>query len=181
MGGNHDVEFIPPTRTAGSPRRPSTRREGRAQELLSRLSIMDPRTRKHLFVHVAFCNPGNIQSWKSTFPDPSTFPACYTKSLSVRCPHVVTPADAEENGWIRAFSRVVSFEVMITEEGGFERLVPFHGFSPLIYSLTVAFSPLQPRAFSTSSAHSFFSETWLCSTSVVPLSLRMPALVGIWP
>ena len=29
---------------------------------------------------------------------------------------------------------------MITEEGGFERLVPFHGFSPLIYSLTVALS-----------------------------------------
>ena len=140
-----------------------------------------PRTRKHLFVNIAFCNPGNIQSWKSTFPDPSTSPACYTKSLSVRCPHVVTPADAEENCWIRAFSRVVSFEVMITEEGGFERLVPFHGFSPLIYSLTVAFSPLQPRTFSTSSAHSFFSETWLCSTSVVPLSLRMPTLVGIWP
>ena len=30
---------------------------------------------------------------------------------------------------------------MTTEEGGFERLVPFHGFSPLIYSLTVAFLP----------------------------------------
>ena len=39
-----------------------------------------PRARMHLFAHVAFSARG-LQSWKKLFPDPSTSPACYTKTL----------------------------------------------------------------------------------------------------
>ena len=66
-----------------------------------------PRSRKHLFANVTFKTAARLQSWKTTFPDPSTSPACYTKDLVVWCPQLVTAADAEERGWIRTFSQVV--------------------------------------------------------------------------
>ena len=42
-----------------------------------------PPTRKRLFAEVEFFSPKIRQAWKNTFPDPSTSPACYTKSLQV--------------------------------------------------------------------------------------------------
>ena len=70
-----------------------------------------PRTRKHLFAYVAFDTVKDLQSWKDTFPDSSTSPAHYTKTLFVNCPQVVAAADAESGGWITGFSRVVQLQV----------------------------------------------------------------------
>ena len=112
-----------------------------------------------------FCTPSSLRSWKSTFPHPSTSPARYTKTLHIRCPHVVTAADAGEGGWILTFARVVHFEV--DPEGIPEEyhtvtssLVLFHGFSPATKSLLLTFPVLSlPRARLTSSFYSLFSKT----------------------
>ena len=95
-----------------------------------------PRTRKHLFANVTFYDAKDLQSWKNMFPDPSTSPACYTKNLTIRCPKAVTSADldAEERGWIAAFSRVVHFDLNLRDAPEIS-LLPFHGFSPALKSL----------------------------------------------
>ena len=38
-----------------------------------------PHTRRHLFAVIRFDTGERLRSWKDTFPDPSTFPARYTK------------------------------------------------------------------------------------------------------
>src|SRR5258708_5038416 len=70
-----------------------------------------PRTRKHLFANVRIGSVKNLQSWKETFPDPSTSPGGYAESLFVSCTHTITPADGEEGGWLRGFSCAVQFGV----------------------------------------------------------------------
>ena len=65
-----------------------------------------PRTRMYLFAHVAFPTVEHMRSWKRTFPDPSTSPACYVKTLSTVC-FKPEDADADSGDWIRTFSRVV--------------------------------------------------------------------------
>ena len=70
-----------------------------------------PRARKHLFAEIRFNGAKKLQSWKGTFPDPSTSPARYTKTLFIDCPHAVTAADAGEGGWIKVFSQVARLEV----------------------------------------------------------------------
>jgi len=101
-----------------------------------------PRTRKHIFVNIRFEEDANLESWKETFPDPSTSPAHYANSLYVGCLHIVTAVDAAAGGWIRGFSRVVQLEVE-THGAFFDELavnlVPFHGLSPFIKSLRVGF------------------------------------------
>ena len=111
-----------------------------------------PRTRKHLFANIEFSSPERLESWKRNFPDSSYSPAYHTRTLSVQCPQVVTMADAEEGGWIRAFSRVVRLEVSGTMHGFGESdvsLTPFHAFSPILRSLSL-FSTTLPlsRIFS---------------------------------
>ena len=101
-----------------------------------------PRTRKHLFADIGFPTAKSLQSWKETFPDPSTSPAYYAKALSVGCFHLVTAADAEVGGWIRGFSHIVHLEVasraMRSDPNKLGiSLVPFHGISPIIKSLRV--------------------------------------------
>jgi hypothetical protein len=87
----------------------------------------------------------DLRSWKKTFPDPSTSPARYTKTLSVGCPQVVRAVDAEVGGWITGFSRVVHLDLGLSRLTGFDQpavpLVPFHGFSPVIKSLRVVLRP----------------------------------------
>jgi hypothetical protein len=95
-----------------------------------------PRTRKHLFAEVEF-NSQNLQSWKTTFPDPFISPACYTKDLVVRCPGMISTTDAEERGWFRAFSHVVHLELSLHLP--IISLLPFHGFSLSLKSLHVEF------------------------------------------
>jgi hypothetical protein len=98
-----------------------------------------PRTRKYLFADIKFPTGANLQSWKTTFPDPSTSPARYADTLSVGCPHAVTAADAEEGGWITGFSRAVHLEVDSRGllYGTRFSLIPFHGFSLVVKSLCV--------------------------------------------
>ena len=103
-----------------------------------------PRARKHLFADVGFETAGDLQSWKKTFPDPSTSPRRYVKNLSVSFPQAFTAADAEAGDWIRGFSCVVHLEVgspEIVPDRSFS-LVLFHGFSPSIKSLGVTFAAL---------------------------------------
>ena len=100
-----------------------------------------PRTRKHLFADVKFDSASRLDLWKKTFLDPSNSPACYTHTLSVGCSHVVTEADAEEDGWIRTFSRVSRLEVGAnpTSPNGWNiSFNPFRKFSPTIKSLRMS-------------------------------------------
>ena len=100
-----------------------------------------PRTRKHLFAKISFRTAESLQSWKKTFPDPSTSPAYYAKTLSISCLPVAVVADAESGGWITGFSRVVHLEVADHHMEHVDQLatslVLFHGFSPTIKSLRV--------------------------------------------
>jgi hypothetical protein len=104
-----------------------------------------PHTRKHLFTDIRFRTEEDLESWKKTFPDPSISPACYAKTLFVGCTHIVTAADAEPDGWIRGFSRVVHLEMndhTTSIDGSAISLVPFHGFSPVVTSFHVNFTLL---------------------------------------
>ena len=116
-----------------------------------------PRARRHLFSRIEFHTPQNLLSWKTTFPDPSTSPAHYTRSLHINCPQIVKNADAEEGGWISTFSRVVYFEVVIPRRDVNRlgcSLIPFRGFSPALNFLRVSFTGLlSPSVYSL--IHSF--------------------------
>ena len=71
-----------------------------------------PRTRKYLFADIHFRSPNDLKSWKETFPDPSNSPAYYhTHTLTAGCVQSVTAADAEADGWITTFSRVVRLKL----------------------------------------------------------------------
>ena len=102
-----------------------------------------PRTRKHLFAHIEFETEEDLELWKKTFPDPSTSPAHYAKTLAIGCSHVVTAADAEPGGWLRGFSQAERLEVTsqrtYADEAG-ASFVPLHGFSPIIKSLYADFT-----------------------------------------
>jgi hypothetical protein len=102
-----------------------------------------PRTRNHLFADVDFRTVEVLESWKKAFPDPSTSPARYTRTLSVGCPDAITAADAEAGGWITGFSSVVHLEVD-DHKNFFDEsevsLIPLHGLSPIVKSLRI-FTP----------------------------------------
>ena len=105
------------------------------------------RTRTHLFADIGFPVPKSLRRWKETFPDPSSSPAHYAKTLHARCPELLTTADAEVGGLIREFSRVVHLEVgnSFVDPAYF---VLFHGFSPVLKSLHVTVSvPSSLRIF----------------------------------
>ena len=100
-----------------------------------------PRTRTHLFAKVGLPTNKELKSWKKTFQDPLTTPAYYTKTLFIGCAHLVTLADCEAGGWLRGFSRVVWLWVGTQ---GFDHRVravfaPFHGLSPVVKTLRMAF------------------------------------------
>ena len=103
-----------------------------------------PRTRTYLFADIRFYTVKNVESWKSTFPDPSTSPAHYAKTLLIAHPRVATAMGADEGGWLQTFFRVVHLEVSGTDGGEFvnHSLVPLHGFSSAIRSLRLAYIPL---------------------------------------
>ena len=102
-----------------------------------------PRTRRHLFVKIRFNTEITLRSWRETFPDPSTSPAYYTKTLAIECiPVGITAEDAEPGGWIGGFSGVVHLEVGDREhakEVPIGSLLLFHGVSPAVKSLRVDF------------------------------------------
>jgi len=99
------------------------------------------RTRKHLFGDIKLTSSKVLESWKNTFPDPSNSPARHTLALIIDCPEVITAADAEEGGWIQAFSRVVHLVVRSCVKDGTISFAPLYGFSPILKSLHVS-SPM---------------------------------------
>ena len=102
-----------------------------------------PCARKHLFAHIVFRAVEDLESWKNTFQDPSTSPACYAKSLAIKFSPVITTADVEEGGWISTFSQVKDFQLNLVLQPTNEpmiSLIPFHGFSSVLTSLFVEFS-----------------------------------------
>ena len=101
-----------------------------------------PRTRRHLFAEVDFSTAKSLQSWRKTFPDPSTSPARYTKHLFIGCPQEVAAADAEADGWIPSFSRVEHLRLgswdVITDRWR-ATFVLLRTFSPVVKSLNAEF------------------------------------------
>ena len=104
-----------------------------------------PSTRRHLFADIRFDTAETLRLWTETFPDPSTSPAKYTKTLIIDCIQAVTVADAEPGGWIRGFSCVLCMRLSGESryaDGSMISLLPFHGLSPVLKSLRVNFSSL---------------------------------------
>jgi len=99
-----------------------------------------PRTRTHLFAEVHFNTASSMQSWKETFPDPSTSPARYAKALFICSPQIVTATCAEAGCWIGGFPRVVRFVIDGQEQfvnGWANTFALLHGISPVLRSLRV--------------------------------------------
>ncbi|KAF9645260.1 hypothetical protein BDM02DRAFT_3120483, partial [Thelephora ganbajun] len=98
-----------------------------------------PRTRKHLFANIKLLGIHHLERWKRAFPDSSRSPVHYTHTLTIGCPEVVTVADAQEGGWIPAFSNVTRLVLGGTRDlcDSAVSLVPFYGFSPVLKSLRV--------------------------------------------
>lgn len=70
-----------------------------------------PCARKHLFSRIVFERSADVDTWKELFPDPANSPGYHTHSLTIECAEVFTVADAEEGGWILAFSNVLRLRV----------------------------------------------------------------------
>ena len=64
-------------------------------------------TRRRLFTDIKFHPACCLESWKKTVPDPADSLTYNTHVPWVGCPQAVKVVDAEEGGWIRAFSHVV--------------------------------------------------------------------------
>ena len=98
-----------------------------------------PRTRRHLFADIKFRSASDLKLWKKTFPDVANPPAYHAHTLLVS-PWLFTASNAEEGGWIRAFSGVASL-VMDNRTQNLRPLVaslaPFYKFSPSLKSLRV--------------------------------------------
>ena len=105
------------------------------------------RTRKHLFAVVKLPTEEHLETWKKTFPDLSTSPACFAKSLHIGCARAVTAADAESGRWLTGFVHIVHLGVGTQERypgQSIISLVPFRGFAPTIKSLTLNSVALPP-------------------------------------
>lgn len=103
-------------------------------------------TRKHLFGHIKFENPVELEAWKKVFPDPLTSPAHYATSLFVNCTEVVTARDAKKGGWITPFTNVTRLEVWNGILDGPElkgSLAPFQ-ILPSVKSLRLCFNNFPP-------------------------------------
>jgi len=113
-----------------------------------------PRTRTHLFADIKFRSGDDLESWKKTFLDVTDSPAYHARTLLVGCPRLVMASDAEEGGWIRAFSGVVGLGT--GDDGDCFRvtdvsLAPFHKLSPTPSRSVWVPSSFHTHGFSTSS------------------------------
>ena len=103
-----------------------------------------PRTRRHLFAHVRFDKfMFTFELWMNAFPDPSNSPAHHTQTLTILGLKLVAAASTDVGRWIRAFCNVVHLTVNPCDDwdGGWGNgqvsLLPFHGVSPAIKSLSL--------------------------------------------
>ena len=104
-----------------------------------------PRARKHLFAEIQFRTIDDLESWEAIFPDPSTSPVHYTKTLFGCCS--VVAAAAKEDRWVSAFSSVVHLTMSTLKTGSSPMaisLVPFHGFSLALKSLRLVSATFTP-------------------------------------
>ena len=101
-----------------------------------------PRARKHLFARVKFDDSeSHTETWKKVFPDPFNSPAHHTRSLSVQgIPVRIAAADADVDGWTRAFRNVVDLRLSYMDQTSF---LPFYGLSPVVRSLHLTYAPLE--------------------------------------
>jgi len=109
------------------------------------------RTRTHLFAEVVFQTAKSLESWKTTFPDPSTSPGHRTKVLLIGGPTVVKTVEVEEGSWIKGFSHVVHLAIVGQDHfvpGWEPTFVQFRGFSPFIKSLRVNCTSIPLMKFS---------------------------------
>ena len=109
--------------------------------------LWTPRTRKHIFADIQFRTIDDLESWKAIFPDPSTSPACYTKTLYINYYNVTTAAAAQEDCSVSAFSSVIDLTMQPPQRESKSvaiSLAPFHGFSPALQSLRVSYAGLTP-------------------------------------
>ena len=60
-----------------------------------------PRSGNHHPTYVTTFTGKHLESWKKMFPDFSTSPAHFTRSLHADCTRAVTVADAEPGGWFK--------------------------------------------------------------------------------
>ena len=101
-----------------------------------------PRARTHLFAEVRFQTTKSLESWKKTFPDPSTSPACYAKTLFIYLPQVIMVADGEAGCWVTGFPHVVHLMIggcgqQGVSHGWRDTFALFRGISPVVESLRV--------------------------------------------
>ena len=102
------------------------------------------RTRTHLFSRIEFLK-STFQSWMKAFPDPSNSPAHYTRSLTICDNHVLVAASRDSHAWIRAFHLVVHLALDGFWWGaGQGSLIPLHGLSPALRSLSITCSSISP-------------------------------------
>jgi hypothetical protein len=105
-----------------------------------------PRTRKQLFANIKFHVVEDVRSWKKMFPDPSTSPARYTKTLYFG-PDVVLAADREVGGWIRGFSLASSTWRWLVSESLIVMMPVNDGYRPEEDEVPIATQPLRPPMF----------------------------------
>jgi len=100
-----------------------------------------PRARKHLFAHVELdaCD-FLFETWKKTFPDPSSSPAHHTRSLLILTPPTITAADTSAGGWVRTFRSVTHLQLIHLDRAS---LVLLHGLSPAVRSLNLTIVPFE--------------------------------------
>ena len=99
-----------------------------------------PRTRKYLFAEINFKYTEDLESWEAMFPDTSTSPACYTKTLFIGSSLITSAAGTGGVGWLSTFSQVVHFKLRVDIDQSKQTsvsLVPFHGFWPELKSLSI--------------------------------------------
>ena len=109
-----------------------------------------PRTRRHLFARVEFDpEKSPIESWMKTFPDPSNSSAHYTHSLSVSDLQNFTANGSSLRTWTRAFRNLEHMNINATWSMGVRGvLLPLHGLSPTLRSLSFACRAIQlPEVF----------------------------------
>ena len=103
------------------------------------------RTRRHLFAHIEFYQPGQftLRSWMKVFPDPSNSPAHYTRSLTISDPTTLTGANV--GPWIRSFCNIVHLGLnAVGWDAGQGTLLSLRGLSPALRSLSINYFTILP-------------------------------------
>ena len=100
-----------------------------------------PYVRRHLFHTIKFNShiKPPIELWTNAFPDPSNSPAHHTRALTLEGLPTVAAAVTHSHAYIRTFRYILELKLAsMTHEGPVQfSLVPLHGFSPNLKSLSL--------------------------------------------